>query len=97
TGSRGAFVWPLPSVPALPLTGAVSRKTHRSFGTYNVDLHPPAPAIECRTGANGHTLVFTFSNNILSGSASVSSSLGPGHGSVSGTPITSGNTMTVNL
>jgi hypothetical protein len=97
TRSRGAYVWPLPSLPVLTLTGAVSRKTHGSFGTYNVDLLPPAPAIECRTGANGHTLVFTFSNNILSGSASVSSSLGPGHGSVSGSPIFSGNTMTVNL
>jgi hypothetical protein len=98
TRSRGAYVWPLPLPPALTLTGAVSQKTHGSFGSYNVDLLPPAPAIECRNdGSNSHTLVFTFNNNVLSGSATASSSLGPGHGSVSGSPIISGNTMTVNL
>jgi hypothetical protein len=97
TRSRGAYVWPLPSVPVLTLTGAVSRKTHGTPSNFDIDLLPPASAIECRTGASGHTLVFTFNNSILSGSASVSSSLGPGNGSISGTPIISGNTMTVNL
>jgi hypothetical protein len=98
TRSRGAYVWPLPLPPVLAMTGAVSRKTHSSAGTFDIDLLPPAPAIECRnTGTNGHTLVFTFNNNIVSGSASVSSSLGVGNGSISGSPIFSGNTMTVNL
>ena len=53
------------------------------------------PGVECRTGGidGNHTLVFTFSNDVVSGNASVTS----GTGNVSGTPIFSGNTMTVNL
>jgi hypothetical protein len=56
---------------------AVSRKTHGSAGTFDVDL-PLAgnPGIECRSGgANGdYTLVFKFANTLSNvGSASVSS------------------------
>ena len=51
--------------------------------------------MECRTGGanNDHTLVLTFSNEIASGNASVTS----GAGSVVGAPTFSGNKMTVNL
>jgi hypothetical protein len=53
------------------------------------------PGVECRTGGatNDYTLVATFSNNIESGNASVTS----GTGTVSGTPMISGHTMTINL
>jgi hypothetical protein len=65
TRSRGAYVWPLPSAPLLNLTSAVSRQTHASAGTYDIDLFPPAAAIECRNPANGtYNIVFTFSNPI---------------------------------
>jgi hypothetical protein len=73
------------------MSSAVSRKTHDVAGTFNV----PLPGVECRGGgASGDfTFVFTFSNNVNSGNASVDS----GVGSVSGSPVFSGNTMTVNL
>ncbi|HJT82122.1 MAG TPA: hypothetical protein VJ719_13075, partial [Chthoniobacterales bacterium] len=50
-------------------------------------------ALECRGGDGNHTLVFTFNNNVVSGSATVTD----GTGSVSGSSTFNGNTMTVNL
>jgi hypothetical protein len=49
--------------------------------------------IECRNTGGNHTLVFVFTNNVVSGSAMVTA----GTGSVTGTPVFSGNTMTVQL
>ena len=43
--------------------------------------------------SGNHTFVFTFTNDVVSGDASVTS----GIGTVSGSPTFSGNTMTVNL
>jgi len=62
TRSRGAYVWPLPSAPPLTLSGVVSRKTHGSAGDFDVDLMPPAPGIECRSGGpnSNYTMIFTF-------------------------------------
>jgi outer membrane protein assembly factor BamB len=83
-------------VPALQLTSAVSRKTHGAAGTFDIPLPlSGSPGVECRTGgATGdYTQVFTFTNNVTSGNASVTG----GIGSVSGMPVFSGNTMTVNL
>ena len=80
----------------LTLTTAVSRKTHAGAGDFDCDLPLTGPAgIESRTGGAGgdHTIVFTFANNVVSGGATVIS----GTGSVAGSPIFSGNTMTVNL
>jgi hypothetical protein len=80
----------------LQLTGAVSRKTHGGAGTFDINLPLSGPpGVECRSGgANGdYTLLFTCSNNLVSGSASVTG----GIGSVSGSPTFSGNTMTVNV
>jgi hypothetical protein len=83
-------------IPALQIVSAVSRKTHGGAGAFDIPLPlSGSPGVECRTGgATGdYTLVFTFSNNVTSGNASVTS----GIGSVSGTPVFSDNTMTVNL
>ena len=57
--------------PAMQLTSTVSRKVHGDAGPFDIIL----PAVECRSdGAGGdYTLVFTFSNNIESGNASVTS------------------------
>ena len=80
--------------PALTLNTAVSRKTHGAAGDFDIDLPlVGTPGVECRNANPGHTLVFTFTNNVVSGSASVTS----GTGSVSGSPTFAGNTMTVNL
>ena len=49
--------------------------------------------MECRSTGGAYALVITFSNNVVSGDASVTS----GTGSVSGSPAFTGNTMTVNL
>jgi len=51
------------------------------------------PGVECRNSNGRHTFVFTFSTDVVSGSAIVTG----GTGSVFGNPIFSGNTMTVNL
>ncbi|MEP6699273.1 MAG: LamG-like jellyroll fold domain-containing protein [Verrucomicrobiota bacterium] len=82
--------------PALQLSAAASRKTHTGAGAFDINMPlTGTPGVECRTGgANGdHTLVFTFSNSLVSGSASVTG----GTGSVSGSPTFAGNTMSVNL
>ena len=78
----------------LQLLSAVSRKTHGAAGTFDVDLPIAGPpfGVECRNVANSHTLVFTFSNSVVSGSASVTSGIGS-----PATPSFSGNTMTVDL
>ena len=50
--------------------------------------------MECRGNRLGnHTFVFTFSSDVVSGSATITS----GTGSVSGSPVFAGNTMTVTL
>ena len=81
-------------VPAFQLTSAVSRKTHGSAGDFDIDLPLTGePGVECRSSGGNHTFVVTFSNQTVSGNASVTS----GTGTVAGSPTFSGNTMTVNL
>jgi hypothetical protein len=80
------------------LVSAVSRKTHGSAGTYDVDLMPPASGIEPRSGgANGdYQVVVTFAVPVTLTSANAIPGAG-GTASVSGTPSVSGNTVTINL
>jgi hypothetical protein len=78
----------------LQLTGAVSRKTHSSAGTFDIPLPLTGTVgVECRNGGGNYTLVFTTSNSLVSGNASVTT----GTGSVLGSPTFDANTMTVNL
>jgi hypothetical protein len=73
-----------PIVPPIPTT-VVSRKTHGTVGTFDVDL-TNGNGIECRSGgtAGDYTMVFTFANTLTSiDGASVSS----GTGSVSNRAI----------
>jgi hypothetical protein len=78
----------------LALTTAVSRKDHGLAGTFDIDLPLVGePGVECRSSGGNHTLVFSFSNNVVSGNASVTT----GIGSVLGSPTFATNTMTVNL
>ncbi|MEP6809491.1 MAG: LamG-like jellyroll fold domain-containing protein [Chthoniobacterales bacterium] len=79
----------------LILMNAVSRKTHGTAGTFDIPLPLTGalPGVECRSSAGGYTLVFTFSNNLVSGTAVVSA----GTGVVQSAPVRSGNTMTVQL
>jgi len=91
-----AIQGPSPSTCApVQLTDAVSRKTHGAAGTFDVELPlTGSVGIECRSGDAGgnHTFVFTFTNNVVSGNATVTT----GTGFVSSFTF-SGNTMTVNL
>ncbi|HWY40847.1 MAG TPA: hypothetical protein VNX27_08630 [Chthoniobacterales bacterium] len=76
------------------LVSAVSRKTHGTAGTFDIDLMPPAAGIEDRSGGpNGDfQIVVTFATSIANfNSATVS-----GTGSVS-TAVASGNQIFVNL
>ena len=78
----------------LLLTGAVSRKTHGGAGTFDINLPLSGePGVECRSTGGNYTQIYTFDNNVVSGSAAVTD----GIGSVSGAPTFSGRTMTVNL
>jgi probable HAF family extracellular repeat protein len=80
--------------PNQELVSAVSRKTHGAAGVYDVNLPLTSePAVECRSGASGHTLVLTFMNDVTGGSASVTE----GAATIAGNPSYSGKTMTVNL
>jgi hypothetical protein len=68
------------TVEAVRLTSAVSRKTHGSAGTFDIDLPlTGSSGIECRSGGpNGdYTLVFTFADPLTS-VASVSVTGGAG-------------------
>lgn len=81
--------------PTLKLVSAVSRRTHGSAGTFDIDLlQTGTPGIECRSGGatNDYSIVFTFVNNISVGAASVTS----GTGSVRNFSV-AGNQVTVNL
>jgi hypothetical protein len=81
---------------ALQLTAAASRKTHGGAGTFDSNMPISGQSgVECRSGgaSNDYTLVFTFSNDLLSGSATVTG----GTGTVSGSPTFSGRDMIVNV
>jgi CSLREA domain-containing protein len=96
TGGDAADIGAFEESPAtgLQLTAAVSRKQHGTAGTFDIPLPLiNEPGVECRSSGGAHTLVFTFSNSVVSGNASVTT----GVGSVSGSPTFSANTITVNL
>jgi hypothetical protein len=79
----------------VPALSVVSRKVHG--GTpYDINLPINGPAgVECRTGASGHTLVFTF-DKALSSAGSASMTQGTAS---AGTPVVgpNANQVTVNL
>lgn len=78
----------------LEMTSAVSRKVHGGAQTFDLNLPlSGTPGVECRSSGGSHTLVFTFTNDVVSGSATVTA----GTGTVSGSPTFSGKTMTVSV
>jgi Dockerin type I domain len=83
TRSRGAYVYPLPSAPLPTLVSVVSRKMHGSAGPFDVILPLTGPrGVECRSGGanSDYTLVFTFSNPIMSCGVASSGTVTPGPG-----------------
>jgi hypothetical protein len=92
--------------PGAPtVQGAVSRKTHGSAGSFDVDLPlTGAPGIECRNGGatNDYTMVVTFSGNVtVTGSPQAQVTTGTGcvgsGGVCNGNVTVSGNVVTVPL
>jgi len=82
-------------VPPVP-TSAVSRKTHNTAGTFDVNLPLTGPpGIECRSGGGGnnHQMVISFPFSVTFSSAAVTT----GTGNVSSTSGSGTNTVTVNL
>ena len=80
--------------PAFTVGSAVSRKVHGTAGTFDLALPLTGdPGVECRSTGGAHSLVFTFSNAVASGNASVTA----GIATVSGAPAVAANTLTVNL
>ena len=78
----------------LQMSAVVSRKTHAAAGPFDISLPLTGePGVECRSSAGNHTLVFTFNNNVVGGSASVTS----GTATISANPTFVGNAITVNL
>jgi RHS repeat-associated protein len=76
------------------LLGAVSRLTHGSAGTFDVNLPlTGAPGIEMRGGGN-YTIVLTFDRPVV---AATSTTIASGVGTVSGVPLFVGNTATVQV
>ena len=73
------------------LVSVVSRKTHGSAGTFDINLpQTPRPGIECRSG--DYAIVFTFASNVSIQGARVTS----GAGRVKNYTVT-GNQVLVNL
>lgn len=98
-GNAGQFAggWSITvTTPATPLqmNTAVSRKTHEGAGDFDISLPLSGePGVECRSSGGNHKIIFTFSNDIASGNATVTA----GTGSVLGSPSFNDNQMTVNL
>jgi pimeloyl-ACP methyl ester carboxylesterase len=85
----------VPPPPVLAPLGAVSRKVHKTAGTFDINLALTGDeGIECRSGGRGgkYQMVVTFASPVTVTSASVTS----GTGSVSGFTIT-GSQVTINL
>jgi uncharacterized repeat protein (TIGR01451 family) len=79
------------TVIPVPPTGAVSRKTHGSAGTFDINLPlSDTVGIECRTGGSptgNHTIVVTFANPI-SAVASATCAANPATTSIAGNQVT---------
>jgi hypothetical protein len=101
TRGKGAFVWPLPlgPVPVPTPTSVVSRKTHGSAGTFDVDLRAAAPAgVEPRSGgATGdHTVVISFASPVsVIGDGNAKAQVTSGNGRVGTNGVPNGNAVTV--
>ena len=87
-----AIVGPIPG-----LNSAVSRKTHGTAGTFDIDLPlAGAPGIECRNdGSNTHQVIFHFANTASIASATVTPGV-MGTASIASTSV-NGSDVTVNL
>ena len=83
----------------LPAPVAVSRKSHGAAGAFDIPLPlTGTPGVECRAGGASHNyqIVMAFPTAVTITGASVTPGKG-GTAAISGSPIVSGNQVTVNL
>jgi photosystem II stability/assembly factor-like uncharacterized protein len=93
SGYDGTVLHKAGATSALQLLSAASRKSHRTSGTFDVNLPLTGTAgVECRNGGGNYSLVFNFSGTVGSGSATVTAGTG-----TAGKATFSGTTMTVPL
>lgn len=93
SGYDGTVLHKAGTAATLQLVSAVSRRSHRTAGTFDVSLPlTGAPGVECRDGGGSYSFVFNFTTNVISGTASVTA----GSATV-GAPTFAGTTMTVPL
>jgi len=77
----------------------VSRKIHNLAGAFDIDLIPPAPGIECRSGGSdgNHTIVVTFPLAVtVSGNGTVEAQVTSGTAQVGNAGVADGNAIVVN-
>jgi hypothetical protein len=92
-GPNGVTVQPTGNGNALQLVSAASRKMHGAAGAMDIPLPLTGePGVECRSSGGNHTLVFTFSNDIVSGNVSVTG----GTGAVAARTV-AGKTLNIDL
>lgn len=89
------------SAGSIEPVSAVSRKTHGTAGTFDVDLllGSARPGVECRTGgpSGNHTVVITFAAPVTSLAGATVTPAQGGTASVVGTPTVNNTQVTVNL
>ena len=91
SGYDGTVLHKAGAASTLQLVAAVSRKSHRNAGTFDISLPLTGTAgVECRDGGGSYSFVFNFTTNVVSGTASVTAGTG-----TAGTPTFSGTTMTL--
>jgi probable HAF family extracellular repeat protein len=81
--------------PLQRLLSASSRKPHGAAGEFDIDLPlNGTPAVECRAPAGGgHTVVFTFANEVTGGNAAITE----GTATINQAPTFGGKTITLSL
>jgi len=93
SGYAGAVLHMGSGQGSFQLLSTVSRQRHRNAGSFDINLPLTGePGVECRNSNGKYSLVFNFTNNVVSGNVDVTSGT-----ATAGAPVFSGTTMTVPL
>lgn len=93
SGYAGAVLHMGSGQGSFQLLSTVSRQRHRNAGSFDINLPLTGePGVECRYANGKYSLVFNFTNNVVSGNVDVTSGT-----ATAGAPVFSGTTMTVPL
>ncbi len=68
SGYDGTVLHKAGASSTLQLVSAVSRKSHKTVGTFDINLPLiGTPGVECRDGGGSYSFVFSFATNVVSG------------------------------